>query len=120
MRNLIIKERHLAVRKICLFVLFFLIVSPRETKVTPVFRSLNLASSNLSRETIRLSAELIRTGEICEVGLKRTHHRIWILPIHIVWGSNSCSPQNKIYFVDISECIEFFLLFVCTGESSLQ
>lgn len=50
MRNLIIKERHVAVRKICLFVLFFfLIVSPRETKVTPMFRSLNLACSNLSR-----------------------------------------------------------------------
>lgn len=50
MRNLIIKERHVAVRKICLFgFFFFLIVSPRETKVTPMFRSLNLASSNLSR-----------------------------------------------------------------------
>lgn len=59
MRNLIIKERHVAVRKICLFVFFFLsplplllptfIVSPRETKVTLVFCSLNLALSNLSR-----------------------------------------------------------------------
>lgn len=59
MRNLIIKERHVAVRKICLFggfsppLLLLLpstfIVSPRETKVTPVLCSLNLASSNLSR-----------------------------------------------------------------------
>lgn len=47
MRNLIIKERHVAVRKICLF--FSHSTSPQETKVTPVFRSLNLASSNLSR-----------------------------------------------------------------------